>query len=82
MRASSASGAMEPTSTPRHLLQHDGHVLDGKALPLHATPSWPTGRIVTQNSRWRWTEYLGAPHIRVLNRLTGTGIFRLTGIDD
>ncbi len=33
-----------------HLLQDRSDLLDGKALLLHATSSWPSGRIVPQNS--------------------------------
>jgi hypothetical protein len=43
------------------LLQHRGDLLDGKALLLHGTPSWPIGLIVPQNSPWDWPEKPGAP---------------------
>jgi len=32
------------------LLQDRGDLLDGKALLLHGTPSWPIGLIVPQDS--------------------------------
>src|SRR5262245_17590670 len=44
------------------LLQDRRNLLNGKALSLHGTPSWPVGRIVPRNSRAVWTEKPGAPH--------------------
>src|SRR5262249_13069911 len=46
----------------RDLLQDRRNLLDGKALSLHGTPSWPVGRIVPRTSPSRWTEKPGAPH--------------------
>jgi len=43
------------------LLQYGGDVLDGKALLLHGTASWPLGLIVPQNSPWESSERAGAP---------------------
>jgi len=47
---------------PGHLLQYRRHLLDRKPFLLHGTPSWPTGRIVPQNSLSEWTEFPGARH--------------------
>jgi hypothetical protein len=43
---------------PGQLLQDRGDLLDRKALLLHGIPSWPSGRIVPQDSRCRWSEKL------------------------
>jgi len=43
-------------------LQDRRNLLDGEALLLHGTSSWPAGRIVPRNSRSGWTEKPGAPH--------------------
>src|SRR5262249_18446786 len=45
----------------RDLLQDRRNLLDGKALSLHGTPSWPVDRIVPRNSPSGWTEKSGAP---------------------